>query len=74
MRDKSIAVTPGDKDSTVVVLDKKDYIQKLQDMVDDGIKEGIYETSKDSTLSDHKISMTLCTDILESLILKCTKE
>ena len=54
MRDKSIAVTPGDKDSTVVVLDKKDYIQKLQDMIDDGIKEGIYETSKDSTLSDHK--------------------
>ena len=29
-------------------------MQKLQDMIDDGIKEAIYETSKDSILSDHK--------------------
>ena len=54
IRDKSVAVVPGDKDSTVVILDRKDYIEKLQGMIDDGIRDGVYETSSDSTLSDLK--------------------
>ena len=52
MRDKNVAVIPGDKDSSVVIMDKADYVEKLQNMLDEGIEDGIYETSSDTTLSD----------------------
>ena len=42
----------GDKQSWVVLIDKTDYQDKLQKMVDDGIKTGIYKVAEDNTLKD----------------------
>ena len=48
----NIAVVPGDKDSCVVLMNKKDYIDKLQTMIDDGVKRGVYTPTTDNTLDD----------------------
>ena len=53
-RDKNIAVVPGDKDSSVVLLNKSDYLEKMQNMLDKGIQDGIYEAAADTILSDLK--------------------
>ena len=44
----------GDKDSCVVIMNKKDYLEKLQGMIDEGIDDGIYEHTSDTILSDMK--------------------
>ena len=40
----------GDKESCVVLIDKTDYQDNLQKMVDDGIKNGIYKVAEDNSL------------------------
>lgn len=32
---------PRDKDSSIVIMEKLDHIQKLETMINDGMKEGI---------------------------------
>ena len=54
IRDKSIAVMKGDKDSCVVIMEKKDYLQKLHSMIEEGINDGIYEPTCDTILTDMK--------------------
>ena len=44
----------GYKESCVVLIDKTDYQGQLQKMVDDGIKNGIYNVAEDNTLKDLK--------------------
>ena len=44
-----------DKESFVVLIDKTDYQNKLQKMIDDGIKNGIYKVAKDNTIKDLKL-------------------
>ena len=41
VNDKNLVVVSGDKESCVVLIDKADYQDKLQKMVDDDIKNGI---------------------------------
>ena len=41
-----------DKDSCLTVKNKQDYIQKLEDMLNEGIKRGTYERSTDMTKQD----------------------
>ena len=53
-RDKSIAVVPGDKDSSVVILNKSDYLDKMQSMLDEGIENGTYVVSRDTIIPDLK--------------------
>ena len=53
-RDENVAVIPGDKDSSVVVMNKADYLTKLQQMLDDGIRDGVYQATDDTILSDLK--------------------
>ena len=36
IKNKSLCVLSGDKDSCVVIINKQDYIQKLEDMLDEG--------------------------------------
>ena len=43
MQDKNIVILQGDKDSSVIIIDKSDYIQKLEDMIEKGIIKGTYE-------------------------------
>ena len=45
----------GDKESCVVLIDNTDYHDKLQKMIDDGIKNGICKVAKDNTLNDLKL-------------------
>ena len=49
---KNLCVLSGDKDSCVIIMNKQDYIQKLEGMLDEGIKRGTYERSTDTTKHD----------------------
>ena len=44
-----------DKEAFVVLIDKTDYQNKLQKMIDDGIKNGIYKVAEDNTIKDLKL-------------------
>ena len=50
-----MVVVSRDKESFVVLIDKTDYQNKLQKMIDDGIKNGIYKVAKDNTIKDLKL-------------------
>ena len=51
-RNEEVVVVSGDKDSCVVLMNKSDYVEKLQNMIDDGIENKVYELTTDETLSD----------------------
>ena len=45
----------GDKESCLVLIDKANYQDNLQKMVEDGIKDSIYKVAEDNTLKDLKL-------------------
>ena len=49
IKNEDIVIIPGDKDSCVVVMNKSDYVQKLQQMINDGIEKGVYAESEENT-------------------------
>ena len=50
IQNKEIVVAKGNKDSSVVIMRKSDYVTKLDTMIDDGIVKGTYSETTDSTL------------------------
>ena len=52
IKNKNLCVLSGDKDSCVIVINKQDYIRRLEAMLDEGIKRGTYERSTDTTKHD----------------------
>ena len=44
----------GDEESCVVIMNKNDYQNKMQQMINDGIRDGIYKVTVDNTLDDLK--------------------
>ena len=54
MQDENIVILQGYKDSSMVIIDKSDYTQKLEDMIEQGISKGTYERTDDNTLQDLK--------------------
>ena len=48
-QNKDIAVLKGDKDSSVVIMKKSDYVTKLDTMIDDGVTKGTYVETTDNT-------------------------
>ena len=54
INNKEVAIVPGDKDSTVVVMNRTDYINKMQSMIEEGIQKGVYLPTTDTTLTDLK--------------------
>ena len=52
IKDENIAVLSDDKDTSIVIMQKDDYNQKLQQMIDEGIRNGIYTPTEDNTLND----------------------
>ena len=52
IKNKNLCVLSGDRDSCVIIMNKQSYIQKLEGMLDEGIKRGIYEPSIDMTKHD----------------------
>ena len=47
---KDLAILKGDEDSSIVLMNRSDYIEKPEVMIDDDIKKGIYEVTTHSTL------------------------
>ena len=58
INNKNLVVVSGDKESCIVLIDKTDYQDQLQKMVDDPIKNGIYKVAEDNTLKDLKLDIT----------------
>ena len=52
IQNKDIIVVKGDKDSSVVIMKKSDYVTKLDTMIDDGIIKGTYVETTDNTLKE----------------------
>ena len=52
IQNKDIAVVKGDKDLSVVIMKKSDYVTKLNTMIDDGIMKGTYLETTDNTLKE----------------------
>ena len=50
-----LAVVSRDKDSCVVIMTRRDYNNKLEAILDDGISKGIYVPTEDTTLIDLKL-------------------
>ena len=46
-----IVVLNGGKDSSIVIMDEKDFANKFEEKARDEIRKGVYETSTDSTLN-----------------------
>ena len=49
---KDIVLLSGDKDSSVVVMNKVDYVEKVNSMINEGIRQDKYEMTTDSTHAD----------------------
>ena len=52
IQNKDIMVVKGDKDSSVVIMKKSDYVTKLDTMIDDGIRKGTNVETTDNTLKE----------------------
>ena len=50
IQNKDIVVAKGDKDSSVVIMKKSDYVTQLDTMIDDGIIKGTYVETTDNTV------------------------
>ena len=57
IKDPNLAVISGNKESCVVIMNKSDYQNKMQQMINDGIRDGIYKVTVDD-LKTFKISYT----------------
>ena len=49
---KDIVLLSGDKDSSVVVMSKVDYVEKVNSMINEAIRQGKYEMATDTTHED----------------------
>ena len=49
---KDIVLLSGDKDSSLVIMNKVDYVKKVNGMINEGIRQGKYEMTKDATDKD----------------------
>ena len=51
---KDIVILKVDKDSSIVITNKADYITKIETMIEEGIKDGTYTETNDTTMQDLK--------------------
>ena len=50
INNKDVVILRGDKDSSIVIINKADYVTKMETMIEDGIKNGTYAETDDTTL------------------------
>lgn len=50
----NIVILEGDKETAIVIMNKEDYVNKMNQMIDAGIEDGTYAESDDTTLEDLK--------------------
>ena len=55
LNEPNIAVVSGDKESSVLIMNRSDYFNKLQHMIDEGIQNGVDIVTEDRTLEDLKL-------------------
>ena len=67
-----IVILRGDKDSSVVIMSRSDYIQKLEGAIEEGVKKSTYKKTEDTTLQDLKkifcIGISIHTNIINLCI------
>ena len=49
---KNIVILSGDKDSSIVIMNKIDYDKKVEQMINEGIEQGKYEETEDNILKE----------------------
>ena len=49
---KNIIILSGDKDSSIVIMNKKDYNKKVEEMINEGIEQGKYEETEHNILKE----------------------
>ena len=54
IRKSYTVILRGDKDSSVVIMNISDYVEKLERMIEEGVKEGTYKKTENTTLQDLK--------------------
>ena len=54
IKDESIVIMPGDKDSAIVIMYKNNCVKKMQEMIDKRIPDGVYAKIEDNTLQNLK--------------------
>ena len=54
IKDDTLVVIPGNKDSCVIVMNKVDYVIKMEEMIKNGIQNRVYVETEDNTLRDPK--------------------
>ena len=56
IRKSNIVILRGDKDSSVVIMSRSDYIEKLEGMIEEGVKKGTYKKTRYNFTRFEKIS------------------
>ena len=54
IHNKEVVILKGDKDSSIVIMNKTNYITKIEIMIEEGIKNGTYAETDDTTMQDLK--------------------
>ena len=54
IHNKDVVILKGDNDSSIVIMNKADYIKKMGTMIEEGIKNGTYAESGDTAMQDLK--------------------
>ena len=54
IKNHKLVIPSWDKDLSVVIMQQENYDMKHQNMIDDGIRQGIYSPNVNTTLSDLK--------------------
>ena len=54
MKDENIVIVPGDRDYSVVVVDKIDYVKIIHKIINRELQDGVYARKKENTLHDLK--------------------
>ena len=52
LKKSEIVILRGEKDPSVVTMNKSDYIEKLEGMIEEGVKKCTYKKTEDTTLQD----------------------
>ena len=54
IKDDTLVVIPGDKNPCVIIMDKVDYVNKMEEMIKNGIQKGVYVETEENALRDLK--------------------
>ena len=49
---KDIVILSGDKDSSIAIMNKKDYNKKIDEIINDGIQQGKQKETDDNILKE----------------------